>query len=184
VNDVTPTEWNLRYEAWIIGDGEPHRSVGDVFEWFTVEFWTESFTKTAEKSKSVIALPNFEYQVCGELIFVDEETCLLDFGIRAGGYHKNFASGADDPATILPAGCKEGDYVTGKVGLGLPAIAHGPDELLRAYRWRVSRISADLTPYSPETCMFDYSRARYQEVDSTESVAAQCYVLHCTQVTA
>jgi len=27
-------EWNLSYEDWIIGDGEPHRAVGEVFKWF------------------------------------------------------------------------------------------------------------------------------------------------------
>lgn len=181
MNDL-PSDWSLCYEAWIIGDGEPHRSVGDVFEWFTVEFWSESFTTTTEKSKSAIALPDFEYQVSAELIFLCEETCLLDFGIMAGGYHKLFGNRSDGRQTILPPGCKVGDYLTGKIAVGLPAIAHGPDEFLKAYRWRVNRISADLTPYFADTGMTDFSRARYQEVNSTESVATHSYILHCSQV--
>jgi len=183
MNDLAlPAEWNLYYEGWIISDGEPHRSVGDVFDWFTLEFGSDGLAKTEEKSKSAIALADFGYQICAELIFLCEETCLLDFGLRVGGYHKIFGAAAGDRQTILFAGCKVGDYVTGTVSLGLPAIAHGPDELLKAYRWKVNRISADLTPYFADTGMLDPSRARYQEVESTKSVAAHGYFLHCSQV--
>ncbi|HKD81291.1 MAG TPA: hypothetical protein VKH81_16470 [Candidatus Angelobacter sp.] len=171
MNDV-PTEWNLRYEAWIIGDGEPHRSVGDIFDWFTVEFWShEGLVNTAEKSKSAIALPEFEYRVCAEVIYLSEEDCVLDFGIWAGGYRSN-----------LPVSCQQGNYVSGKIGLGLPAIALAPDEFLKGYQWRVNRIFADLTPDSAETSMPDGSRARYRNVDSTKSVGAQSYILHCSEI--
>lgn len=167
-----PAEWNLYYEEWIIGDGEPHRRVGDIFEWFTVEFYSEEgLVNTTEKSKSAVARPDFGYQVCAEVIFLSDETCVLDFGIWAGGYRTN-----------LPSGCKVGDFISGKIGLGLPSIGFAPDEFLKAYQWRVNRIFADLTPHSPETCMLDHSRAQYQEVDSTESVATHGYVLHCSRI--
>jgi hypothetical protein len=171
MNDV-PTEWNLYYAAWIIGDGEPHRNVGDVFDWFTVEFWSaEGLVDTTEKSKSAVALPDFGYQVCAEVIYLSEEGCVLDFGIRAGGQPTN-----------LSANCKQGGYVSGKIGLGLPAIASGPDEFLKSYQWRVDRIFADLTPYLPETGMLDLSRVHHQEVESTQSLGAHGYILHCCEI--
>jgi hypothetical protein len=59
---MTP-EWNLSYEAWIIGDGEPHRTVGEVFEWFAVAFWTwEPLEKSDKQSRSAVVIPDFKYQ--------------------------------------------------------------------------------------------------------------------------
>ncbi len=170
---ILPAEWNLYYEAWIIGDGEPHRSVGDIFDLFTVEFSSaDGLVTTTEKSKSTVVLPDFGYQLCAEVIYLSEQGCVLDFGIRAGGHPTN-----------LSANCKQGDFVTGKIGLGLPAIASGPDEFLKRYQWRVKRVFADLTPYSPQTCMPDRSRAQYREVTSTESVRADGYILQCSEIT-
>jgi hypothetical protein len=173
MNAPRPTEWNLRYDAWIIGDGEPHRTVGDAFEWFTLEFWSEEgLLSTTEKSKSAMALANFDYRVCAELINVSDEDCVLDFGIWAGGYRTN-----------LPANCKKGDYVGGTIGLGLPAIALAPDEFLKAYLWRVKKIFADLTPYPPGGGMLDHSQIKFQEVDSTMSVSTHSYILQCSEIT-
>lgn len=31
-------DWNLHYSRWVIDDGEPERHVGEIFEWFAVEF--------------------------------------------------------------------------------------------------------------------------------------------------
>jgi hypothetical protein len=168
-----PSEWNLHYEAWIIGDGEPDRSVGEVFDWFAVEFWSgEGLASSSEKSKSAIALPHFEYRVCAEMIYLSEAACVIDFGLKATAHVRNLASG-----------CKEGDFVSGKIGIGLPAYTELlPEHFFNLYRWRVNRISADLTPYLPGIGMPDRSRAQYQEVDSTKSAKAHNYVLHCSEI--
>lgn len=169
-----PTEWNLRYDEWVIGDGEPDRSVGDVFDWFAVEFWsTEGLARTNEKSKSALALPDFDYRVFAEVVYLSEKSCIIDFGLRAIGYRD-----------ALPRGCKEGDYVSGRIGIGIPGSTEVvPDRFLKGYRWRIDRISADLTPYLPDTGMLDLSRTQYQQVTSTESVKTHSYVLHCSEVT-
>src|SRR6185437_5475805 len=111
---VLPAEWNLHYEAWVISDGEPDRSVGEVFDWFAVEFWSdEGLAIVSEQSKSVIVLPNFEYRVCAEVIYLSEAACVIDFGLPAS-------------TELLP------------------------EHFFNLYRWRVNRISADLTPYLPD----------------------------------
>jgi hypothetical protein len=171
MNDL-PAEWNLHYEAWIIGDGEPNRSVGEVFEWFTLEFWSKAgLANSTERFKSATPLPDFEYRVCAEVLYIDEEYCAVDFGLVAGGYRTN-----------LPSACKSGDFVSGTIGIGLPAIALCPDEFLKNYHWRVKKIFAELTPYS-EGGMLDRSQPKYQQTDSTMSLITHTYyVLHCSEV--
>jgi len=131
-----PNEWNLRYDAWMIGDGEPNRDLGEVFDWYAVEFFSvEGLATVQEKSKSAVPVADYEYRVVAELIYLSEGTCIIDFGIRAIAHMRN-----------LRSGCKQGDYVAGNVGLGLPAvIENAPEALLKTleHRWRVNRISAD-----------------------------------------
>ena len=168
-----PNDWNLRYDEWIIGDGEPDRSVGEVFDWFAVEFWSlEGLAKSNEDAKSATSTPNFEYRVSAEVICLSEKACIIDFGVRAIGSRKT-----------LPFGCEEGDYVEGTVGIGIPLCTDVvPTQFVKGYRWRVNGISADLTPLLPGTGMRDYSQAQYQSVNSTESVKTHSYILHCSEV--
>lgn len=185
-----PSEWNLHYEGWMIGDGEPDRRVGEVFDWWTLEFWSlQGLASAKEKTRSATPAGDFEYQVVAEVVYVSPELdrlagCLIDFGLKAIGYSSN-----------LPPGSKQGDYVYGTIGIGIPAIVGTlPEALYKGleHRWRVNRISADLTPYTSEVCMpdgtrlpqgmRDSSRIQYQEVNSTESVRTHGYILHCSEV--
>jgi len=66
---MTP-DWNLSYEDWIIGDGQPHREVGEVFKWFAVAFWTwEPLEKSDDSSRSAVVIPDFKYRVAAEADF-------------------------------------------------------------------------------------------------------------------
>ena len=172
-------EWNLHYEDWIIGDGEPDRRVGDVFDWFALAFWSdEKLTKTSEREKSAVTIPDFKYRVVAEVIYLSDQACIIDFGLKA--------TSTDD---LLPSGCQTGDYLTGDIGLRLPLVTEvGPEEEFRklAYRWRVKRISADLTPYvphgdNPRFLGRDNSRIEFLDVLSTDSVKASDYILHCAE---
>lgn len=168
-----PNEWNLRYDAWIIGDGEPNRSVADIFDWFAVEFWSrEGLARLNGDAKSAIAVPDFEYGVSAEVVYLSEKACIIDFGVRAIGLRGT-----------LPAGCQVGDYVGGKIGIGIPLSTETvPTSFLKGYRWRVNRISADLTSPLPVTGMRGHSQAQYQLVTSTESIKTHSYILHCSEV--
>ena len=78
------TEWNLSYVGpGIIGDGEPHRDVGEVFEWFAVAFWTWGpLRRCGATSPSAVAIPDFRYRVLAEGVFLSEQACIIDFGLR------------------------------------------------------------------------------------------------------
>ena len=172
-------EWDLSYEDWIIGDGEPHRAVGEVFKWFAVSFWTwNPLSRCDDKTRSAVCIPGFKYRVVAEVAFLSEKACVIDFGLRATA-----------TPDLLPAACKAGDYVSGESKLNLPLCTDiVPDEVFKtlAHTWKINRISADLTPYitHPENPRFftrDDSRIHYQEVQSTQSVRASDYILHCTE---
>src|SRR5215472_14934468 len=105
-------EWNLHYEEWIIGDGEPDRHVGEVFDWFALAFWSEGkLEKAREGEKSAVPISDFRYRVVAEVVYLSESACIVDFGLRA--------TTTDD--LMLPR-CQKGDYVTGEIGLRLPLV--------------------------------------------------------------
>ena len=171
-------EWNLHYEDWIIGDGEPDRRIGDVFDWFALGCWSEErLEKVNERGRSAVPVSDFRYRVVAEVVYISQDACIIDFGLNATGLK---ATATDD---VLPSDCKKGDFVMGEIGLRLPLVTEvGPEEEFKklAYRWRVNRISADLTPYV--NSRRDESRIQYQGVPATTSVKAHCYVLHCCKV--
>ena len=175
-------EWNLHYPSWIIGDGEPDRDVGDAFDWFAVDFWGESQLVTASKGiASAIAGHDYQYHIVAEVTYLSENSCVIDFGLHATGSRDS-----------LPPQCVQGDYVSGEVKLELPlCIPTMPESVVATlkHRWHVDRISADTTPYvaqpdSPRFFKRDESQIRYEDVTSTESVNAEMYVLHCSEVSA
>jgi hypothetical protein len=172
-------EWNLHYFRWVIGDGNPERHVGEVFDWFATTFWSEAtLAKADEHEKTAAPIADNAYRVAAEVVYIStdalQDACVIDFGIRA-----------ISDLEILAPGCREGDYVTGQVRLELPLCTKiSPHDLTR--RWRVNRISADLTPYVPHPThgylMRDSSQIQYKDVAGTDSVSAECYVLHCSEV--
>lgn len=173
-------EWNLHYASWIIGDGEPDRSIGEVFDWFALAFWSEArLVMSSEQSASAVPVDDYKYRVVAEVTYLSEKACVIDFGLRA-------TAGPDQ----LPAGCRQGDYVTGEIALDLPlctAVMPKPVSETLKHRWQVNRISADLTPYiahpdHPRFFTRDDSRICYQDVPSTESVRTHSYILHCSKL--
>jgi hypothetical protein len=97
-----PSEWNLYYPSWMIADGEPNGQVGEVFEWFSIEFWTvKCLERTDERRKSAIPGADFNYQVVAEVAYLSEKACVIDFGLRA----------IRTPDLLSPK-CKQGDYLS------------------------------------------------------------------------
>ena len=168
-------EWILHYPSWMIGDGEPDWAVGDEFDWFVVEFWSEApLVIGTEKAKSASQANDYSYRVSAEVVhlFPTQKTVVLDFGLLVVG-------NTDD----LPPNVAVGDFVIGEISLGLPlAIDVIPHEVILQLgrRWRVNRILADLTPYAGSRR--DTTRIAYQEVTSTLSIEAVDYLLFCTEL--
>src|SRR5882672_1346447 len=165
------SEWNLHYARWVIDDGEPDRAVGESFAWFAVEFWAGSGLVTATGANERTATPvgDFQYRVTAKVAYVSEKAAVIDFGLRAVGSRD-----------LLPFDCKNGDYVAGDIGIGLPlCIDLVLEEVLQTLKgsWHVNRISADLTPYishpddpTGKWRVRDISQVRYEQVSSTDSV--------------
>jgi hypothetical protein len=177
---VMPVEWNLYYPSWMIADGEPDRERGDSFEWFAVEFWTEGILeKTDKRPTSAVSLTDYNYRVVAEVVYLSEKACVIDFGLRA-----------IRTRDLLSPECKQGDYVTGQINIGLPLCTEMvPEEVLKTlgHKWHVNGISADLTPYValPENSRVhvrDVSQIRYQEVRSTTILRTHTYILHCSEI--
>ncbi|HVI10792.1 MAG TPA: hypothetical protein VND65_21055 [Candidatus Binatia bacterium] len=167
-------EWHLHYEGWVIEDGQPDRKVGETFDWGLLSFWSEDehLRVTDHRVNSASAVDDFKYSISGEVIYLADNCCVIDFGLKAAG-----------SADILPAGCATGDYVTGVISIELPlCIALVPQEILAVlrHRWAVRKISADLTPDHGFTR--DKSQIRFEEVLGTNLLKARSYVLHCSEV--
>lgn len=170
-------EWNLHYARWVIEDGEPDRSVAEVFDWFAVTFWTEQqLSAASNQTKSVVPVSDYRYRVVAEVTYLSDSASIIDFGLAATA-----------SSHLLPQGCKEGNYVTGEIYLNLPLCTEvGPEDVFKALActWRVNRISADMTAYVPSPAgglRRDASHALYQDVLSTDSVRTHSYVLHCSE---
>ena len=173
---LSDPEWSLYYLRVVIGDGEPERRVGDVFDWFAVSFWPEAdaaFVRSQISTKTAVPIGSGIYRVNAEVAYISTDptqaACILDFGIKA----------ISDAAPLLPEGCQEGDYVTGEVRLELPLCTAVHPHDLRS-RWRVNRVSADLTNFSYYPG--DIAQSFYQDVLGTDSVQAGSYVLYCSQL--
>jgi len=103
---------------------------------------------------------------------------VIDFGLHATGRRD-----------YLPPECVQGDYVSGQIKLELPLCTPIMlDSVLDSlkHRWRIGRISADMTPYhahpdNPRFFTRDDTQIRYEEAPSTESVTTEMYVLHCSE---
>src|SRR5213593_32314 len=92
-------EWDLHYESWVIADGEPHRSAGEIFDWFAVAFWTEEpLVHSDQQERSAKPIDDFKYQIIAEITHLSEKSCIIDFGLKA-------TSSSDR----LPRNCKLGD---------------------------------------------------------------------------
>jgi hypothetical protein len=172
-------EWNLHFNRVLIEDGELRElHVDDVVDWFAISFWSDVvLTRAAERTKSAVPIGDNYYRVNAEVIYISHDpkqaACILDFGIKA------ISESGGLLGVPLPPGCQEGDYVTGEIRLELPLCTDvHPHDL--AHRWRVNRISADLTPFV--NYPGDTSEVRYQDVAGTDSGEAASYVLHCSDL--
>jgi hypothetical protein len=173
-------EWNIHYEGWMIEDGLPNRTVGEDFEW-EIEFWTSNplLEKSIKETKSAIPLADYKYQIVAQLSQFSTEACVIDFGLKAIGNFK-----------LVPAGCKEGEYLRGEIKLGLSdgsrAISSSETRNSLRRKWHVNAIQADVTAYiahaeKPRFFIRDESQIQFKSIWSTAEIRAHTYILHCSE---
>src|SRR4051812_23613968 len=115
-------DWNLHYPDNLIADGAPHRRVGDIFDWFAVQFWSlEKMVRSERGTRSAERGRDYHHVVTAEVVFLAAESdVVIDFGIRAIGDQEK-----------LPKGIALGDFVEGEISLHLPlAINVIPHEVI------------------------------------------------------
>ncbi len=161
-------DWTLHYPAWLIADGEPDFKVGDVFDWFAVEFWSEKpLTKTSETERSATQADDYRIRVSGELVFLSKKAVVIDFGLMAIGN-----------VDKLSPGVGLGDFAVGEISIGFPLcidpIPH--DVILKLGRqWRMNSISADLTPYGYHSQSWIWYLSRFNVRYSNVSTKCRPY---------
>ena len=174
-------EWDLYYARWLLSDGEEDRRVGEIFDWWLLDFWTPTgLIKSQEKQKWAAVQADFHYRVNAEVVHLSKEACVIDFGLLVVGSSEQ-----------IPVGCIPGDYVAGQFRINLPNVAHRvPEELLPklANKWRVNGILADMARLVSSA---DNSQALYWReaeipyrnvLSTTESGPCRGYVLKCTRI--
>ncbi len=69
----------------VIEDGQPDREVGEAFDWFALSFRSEDarLGVADERVKSATAVDDFQYIISGEVIYLADNCCVIDFGLNA-----------------------------------------------------------------------------------------------------
>jgi hypothetical protein len=173
-------EWNLYYARWLLSDGEEDRRVGEIFNWWVLDFSTQKgLTRSQELCKSALVAPDYHYRVAAEIVHLSKDACVIDFGL--------LAIGSSDQ---IPNGCREGDYVTGEFRINLPNhVCKVPCELeaRMAHNWQVNGILADMAQLvsfddNSQAPYWRESEIPYRDVKSTEeSGPCRGYILKCTE---
>jgi hypothetical protein len=175
-------EWNLYYARWLLSDGEEDRRVGEIFDWFALDFWTpKGLVKSEQRLKTALPAPDYYYRVSAEVIHLSKNACVIDFGLRAAGHSDQ-----------IPRGCKEGDYVFGEFRINLPNCLPSvpPKELVATmgHKWLVHGIIADMAQLvsfddNSQPPYWQEAEIPYQEVNSTtDSGRCRGYVLRCAEL--
>ena len=172
-----PSEWSLGYPRYMINDGCPHIEAGQMLEWPALEFWSENtLALTESRSMNASEIADHRYMITAEVVYISDTAAVIDFGLKA-----------IRTRDLLPFECKEGDFVSGEIYLGLPLSTEVvADKVLAslAYRWNVQKVLADLTPFTEirgSGFIRDRNQIRYQEVRSTEVLETEAYVLRCRE---
>jgi hypothetical protein len=134
-------EWDVGLSAWIIQDG----NYGD-FETgqdaeFALEFFTQSVLPSQAKVRSATGRGAAKYEINGEVVYLDAELLVLDFGIRAFQQAKP------------RAGLRVGTFVAAEIYLGIDPFCYferlyklpGMPPLI--YSWIINSISQQTPPF-------------------------------------
>jgi hypothetical protein len=175
---------SIGVDSWIIQDGNyGDFAVGDVQK-FALEFAGDKLAQSTAAERNAQLLHKSVYRVHAEVIFVDPEVWVIDFGVRAFWESKP------------PGFVQVGSWVEGEIFLGIDPFFY-KEYLHRVpampnlnYNWRVEAISRDDTPWFSTTnerggitLSRDPARVQWTEVEKTlaweEGDGRSSYVLRC-----
>jgi len=185
----TQDEWEIYLSSWIVQDGNyGDFSTGQHAE-FALELFSDDIRLTECKEKSVILKEDSAkgldlpiYEINGEIIYMNKEVWVVDFGLCAF------------QESTPPEGLSRGNFVRGGVSLGvdpffyferLHAVPSMPPLI---YSWRINSIRIQTAPFIKKGNIFsrDEDKLGYKAIERTnareDDNGAGEYLLTCARL--
>ncbi len=155
----------LGLDSWIIQDENyDDFKVGEDYS-FALEFYPHSVEKS-DLQKSISRLERAEYQITCEIVYLDRDSWVIDFGLLAYQDQRP------------PKGFKVGDMVSGRFYIGVDHFAYferlkyvkGFPEL--TYNWQLESIELETTPFietAPKLLERDKSKESFEKIEKTDA---------------
>jgi hypothetical protein len=157
-------ELQIGMESWIVQDGNyPDFEVDQTYS-FALEFYPHSLEK-AGREKAFEQIENFLYKVTAEIVYIDRNSWVIDFGISA--YQ----------AQRPPKKYKVGDFVSGVFYLGVDHFAYFESlKNLKNYpqitnQWYLKEIELETTPFletAPKYFERDKQNTSFESISKTD----------------
>jgi len=167
--------------AWIIQDGNyDDFQVGDISS-FALEFYSENIKREGSK-KYYYKKSDSTYELCGQVVYLDEGSWVLDAGFLA--YQESRP----------PKGLKKGDFVSGYFYIGIDpffyfeSLKHKESFPDLTYKWKIEIIEMEATPFIEQNNTFvrDKSKVSFIDKDKTDAwgdfEGNAHYLLHCEKI--
>jgi hypothetical protein len=134
-------DWEIGVAAWIIQDGNyGDFATGQLAE-FALEFCSQNYRQTEFRTKSCTRLGAAKYSIIGEVIYLNNEVWVLDFGICAFQESKS------------PEGTRVGGFVAAEIYLGIDPFFYferlhtSPKIPALIYTWKINSIGQQTAPF-------------------------------------
>jgi len=182
-------DFDIYIDSWIISDGNyEHFCEGETRE-FALEFYAPDGLTKVGPSRHFRASGGCTYDVSAEIVCISEEICVFDFGLAA----------YSESSSTLKAGYQLGDFVQGKITLGIDPffyfedLSKMPGVPPLIYEWRINSVEQDTSPLvPPEICgrqgymkqigrSFHGVRGTFESIPVPHEIGP-LHVLHCTKL--
>ena len=158
-------ELQIGIESWIIQDGNyPDFEIHERYS-FALEFYPHTLEKAGEE-KAFEQVEKFLYKVTAEIIYIDRNSWVIDFGISAYQPQRP------------PKKFKVGDFVSGVFYLGVDHFEYFESlKNLKNYpqitnQWYLSEIELDTTPFietAPKYFERDKQKISFKRISKTDA---------------
>lgn len=158
--------WSISLAAWIIQDGNyGDFSVGDRAE-FALEFFSAGDIDIVDDvALSATYVREYQYDVVGRVVHVDERSWVLDFGLLA--LHDG----------VAPDGVVPGQIIRASLHLGidpfmyLEELRHDPNYPDMVYTWDVQEIRRETAPFVLNGNVWVRDQTRLGRIDISKTDA-------------
>jgi hypothetical protein len=200
LGDKVNKSWNVGLDSWILSDGNyPLFSEGDDVE-FALEFYSQDFSHSSSPTISAELLKDGRYRVNAEVVYLDSNLWILDFGILAysqaiyiGNANGNKNNLSHEGRKLLEFQMKisPGQMISADLYLGIDHFAYFErlcnDPLVPPliYKWHLDKIEEDcskLIRNEHGEWVYDKDEPEWKGVSKIDyPLRSHSYLLHCTR---